>query len=443
MGGRYRTGPGRRAVLGGTAAAASGLALAGCGGGDVQPQERKRGQHIRLTFWTWVPGIEKAVDLWNRHHPEVQVDVEKLSAIDGIQYAKMNAAVKAGNPPDLGQLEFPIISAFVLEDALFDLTRLGEIEQTRGKFTRWQWEQSVFGDSVFAVPQASGPMGMFLRHDLLSAWDIAVPRTWDEYERAAEQVRRHDAYIDTFASPNAQRFTAFAWQAGAKWFRVEGDQWIITVDDEPTRQVADYWENLVRRKLIKTIPDQRNAWYKDVQTGAIVGWLAPSWGDALLVGNAPKTAGKWRTHPLPQWKPGANEQANWGGSTTAVFEGCRYPRDARDFAVWLNSAPDGIQALIQGGAGWPAAKTGWKPQDTELGRDFFGGQHYSEIFERADRAVDTSWQWGPLMDTLNVRLWDAFNDALAGGTSFRGVLRQVQREHVDDLRSKGLKVRSG
>ncbi|MGW8376439.1 sugar ABC transporter substrate-binding protein [Streptomyces sp. ODS28] len=442
MSGRYGSGPGRRAVLGGTAAAASALALAGCGGSTGQ-KVRKEGQKISLTFWSWVPMIGNAVDLWNKRNPDVQVNLELLSAIDGIQYAKMNSAVKAKNPPDLAQIEFPIISAFVLDGALLDLTKIGDTEAARRKFTGWQWKQSVFGKSVFAIPQASGPMGMFLRQDLFDKWGIEVPGTWDEYERAAEQVRKNGAYIETFASPNSQRFTGYAWQAGAKWFRAEGDEWIITLDDGPTRKVADYWENLVRRKLIMTIPDQRNAWYKDVQTGSIVGWLAASWGDALLVGNGGPTAGKWRAHPMPQWEKGADAQANWGGSTTAVFKGCTYPRDAMDFAVWLNSDPDAVQALIKGGAGWPAAKKGWKPEDTEMGRKFFGGQHYSHVFEHADKGVDTSWQWGPLMDTLNLRLWDAFNDALAEGTPFRKVLRTVQKEHVDDLRTKGLKVRAG
>lgn len=443
MSGRYGNGPGRRAVLGGTAAAASAFALGACGGGETAPKVREQGQKINLTFWSWVPMIGNAVDLWNKSHPEVQVDVELLSAIDGIQYSKMNSAVKAGNPPDLAQIEFPVISAFVLEDALTDLTTLRGVEEAKKKFTGWQWRQSVFGKSVYAIPQASGPMGMFLRSDLFEKWGIEVPRTWGEYEQAAAEVRKHDAYIETFASPNSMRFTGYAWQAGAKWFRVEGDEWIVTIDDGPTRKVADYWENLVRRKLVKTIPDQRNAWYKDVQTGAVIGWLAASWGDALLVGNGGPTAGKWRAYPLPQWQEGGNAQANWGGSTTAVFKGCTYPQDAVDFAVWLNSDPGAVQALIKGGAGWPAAKAGWQPQDTEMGRKFFGGQHYSSVFERADRAVDTSWQWGPLMDTLNLRFWDAFNDALAEKTAFRKVLQKVQKEHVEDLKNKGLKVRAG
>ncbi|WP_432146024.1 ABC transporter substrate-binding protein [Streptomyces sp. bgisy084] len=434
----------RRTVLGGAAALAAGFALAGCGDGDDgrAPEERKKGQKISLTFWSWVPGIDKPVDLWNRRNPDVQVTVEKVSAVNGQQYAKMHAAIKAGNPPDLGQIEFPVVPSFLLDNGLLDLAPLGAARH-KDKFSGWQWQQSVFGKSLYAIPQASGPMGLFLRQDLFDRWDVPAPRTWDEYETAAKAVRRKGAWIETFAPTNGNRFAGLAWQAGAKWYRTQGDTWIVHLDDAPTRRVADYWESLVRRKLVKTIPDRQNAWYKDLQTGAIAAWVGASWGDALLVGNAPGTKGKWRAAPLPQWKAGEQNFANWGGSTTAVFAKARYPKDALDFAVWLNTDPDSIKLLIDGGYGFPSAKKGYATTDLDVDKDFFGGQAYSKVFADAGAHVDTSWRWGPGVDTLYQRLGDAFTDALADGSSFRSVLTKVQGQTLADLKGKGLKVESG
>ncbi|WP_328687469.1 extracellular solute-binding protein [Streptomyces caniferus] len=436
----------RRTVLGGAAAVAAGWALAGCsdsgdGDGDA-PRERKKGQKIQLTFWSWVPGIDKPVDLWNRKHPDVQVKVEKVSAVNGQQYAKMHAAIKAGNPPDLGQIEFPVLPGFLLDDGLLDLAPLG-VARHKNRFFGWQWQQSVFGKGVYAVPQASGPMGLFLRQDLFDKWEVSTPRTWDEYETAARAVRKKGAWIETFAPTNGNRFAGLAWQAGAKWYGTDGDTWLVHIDDEPTRKVADYWESLVGQKLVKTIPDRQNAWYKDLQTGAIPAWVGASWGDALLVGNAPGTKGKWRAAPLPQWKAGEQAFANWGGSTTAVFAKARYPKDALDFAVWLNTDPESIGLLIDGGYGFPSAKKGYATTDLDVDKDFFGGQPYSRVFADAGAHVDTSWRWGPGVDTLYQRLGDAFTDALADGGSFRSVLTKVQAQTVADLKGKGLKVESG
>jgi multiple sugar transport system substrate-binding protein len=443
----------RRAVTACATASAAALLLAGCGGGDdggetggdgadgSWARRRKKGERITLTFWTWVPGIDRAVDLWNERHPEVTVAVEKVSAADGAQYAKMHAAIKAGNPPDLGQIEYPVVPSFLLDNGLLDLSGHG-IEGAREKFTKWQWNQSVFGGSVFAVPQASGPMAMFVRQDLFDEWSVPVPRTWHEYAEAARAVRKAGGWIETFAPANGNRFAAYAWQAGARWFTAHGDEWTVSVDDGPSREVADFWEHLVREKLVRTEPDRQSAWYRKVQTGQIAAWLGASWGDALLAGNAPRTSGQWRVHPLPQWKRGANAQVNWGGSTTAVFAATKYPLDARDFALWLNSDPDAVAALIAGGAGWPAAASGWKAGDAEAEADFFGGQHYGKVFEAADKAVDTSWRWGPLMDTLYQRLGDALTEAVSSPrVSFRQALARTQHETVSDLRAKGLRVR--
>ncbi|WP_432097422.1 ABC transporter substrate-binding protein [Streptomyces sp. bgisy100] len=438
-------GPDRRAVLGGAAATAAGIALAGCGGSDgggKKPVARRKGEKITLTFWSWVPGIEKPVALWNRTHPDVRIALEKVSAVNGAQYAKMHAAVKAGNPPDLAQIEYPVVPSFLLDDALLDLGPYGAA-RVRRRFEGWQWQQSVFGGGVFAIPQASGPMGLYLRRDLFDRWDVETPETWDDYERAAKAVRKKGAWIETFAPANGNRFAGYAWQAGARWFRTRDDTWAVHIDDEPTRRVADYWESLVRQKLIKTIPDRQNAWYKDIQTGTMASWLGASWGDALLVGNAPDTAGKWRVAPLPQWKKGGHASANWGGSTTSVFKATAYPQDAMDFAVWLNTDPASMKLLIAGGYGWPSATRGWTGADLEGQRAFFGGQNYSEVFAAAGRAVDTSWQWGPAVDTLYQRLGDAFTAALDDRTSFRSVLTTVQRQTLADLKDKGLKVENG
>ncbi|TVL89953.1 ABC transporter substrate-binding protein [Streptomyces sp. SAJ15] len=445
----HRTG--RRAVLGGSAAAAAGLALTGmtgltgCGsdgdGGD-EPKGRKEGEKITLTFWSWVPGIDKSVDLWNSGNPDVRIKLEKVSAVNGAQYAKMHASIKAGNPPDLGQIEYPVVPSFLLDNGLADLTKYG-VRAQRGKFVGWQWQQSVFGEGVYAVPQASGPMGLFVRQDLFDRWDVEPPATWDDYAAAAKEIRRRGAWIETFSPTNGNRFAGLAWQAGASWFGTAGDAWTVSVDDEPTRKVADYWEALVRQKLVKTIPDRQNAWYKDIQTGAMTSWLGASWGDALLVGNAPGTAGRWRVVPMPQWRKGEAAYANWGGSTTAVFAHSRYPKDALAFAVWLNTDPESIKLLIEGGYGFPAAKGGYRTADLDVHKDFFGGQEYSSVFAEAGRGVDTSWKWGPAVDTLYQRLGDSFTEALAEGDSFRSVLKTVQRATVQDLKDKGLKVESG
>ncbi|MGP3983595.1 ABC transporter substrate-binding protein [Streptomyces sp. KR80] len=411
---------------------------------DASQSAHKPGQKVNLTFWSWVPGVDKAVAVWNAEHPDIQVKLEKIPAGSTGGYAKMRAALKAGKAPELAQVEYQEIPSFLLEEGLVDLGKYG-VNKHRDQFVGWQWQQGVFGDGVYAVPQASGPMGMFYRADLYKKWGITPPKTWQEFEQAAKKVRAADpkAYISTFPPGNSAWFTALAWQAGAKWFDVKGDTWVVNIDTPQTRKVAAYWDRLRQQKLIKTEPDFANGWYKDLQKGGVVSWVSAQWGDAIISGNAPKTAGKWRAAPMPQWSAGRNDSANWGGSSTAVLKGAKHVPEAMQFAVWLNTDPKSVDLLIQGGYGWPAAKGAFRGSALDKPSAFFGGQKYNELFAESDKHIDKSWKWIPTIGATYQHLNDGFQAAASGKGTFVDAVRQAQKQTVEDLKSKGLKVATG
>ncbi|MGW5127104.1 ABC transporter substrate-binding protein [Streptomyces sp. NPDC004069] len=382
--------------------------------------------------------------MWNSQHPDVQVKLEKIPSGNAGGYAKMHAALKAGTAPDLAQVEYQEIPSFLLDNSLVDLGTY-DVRKYQDKFIDWQWQQGVFGDGVYAVPQASGPMAMFYRADLYKKWGITPPRTWDEFEQDAKKIRSADpkAYISTFPPGNSAWFTALAWQAGAKWFDVKGDSWVVDIDNPQTEKVAAYWDRLRREKLIKTEPDFANGWYKDLQDGGVVSWVSAQWGDAIISGNAPKTAGDWRVAPMPQWSAGQNVSANWGGSSTAVLKGAEHTPEALQFAVWLNSDPKSIDLLIKGGYGWPAATDAFKGSALDQPSEFFGGQKYNDLFAAADRTIDKSWKWIPTVDATYQHLNDGFQAAVAGRGTFVDAVRKAQQQTVADLKAKGLKVSTG
>jgi multiple sugar transport system substrate-binding protein len=435
----------RTALLGGLAVI---LALAGCSSGDDGSgagAERTPGQKVQLVFWSWVPGVDKAVALWNSQNPDVQVKLEKIPAGSSGGYAKMHAALQAGKgAPDLAQVEYQNIPEFLLDGGLVDLSK-HDVNDSQDKFIDWQWRQVAYGDGVFAVPQASGPMGFFYRSDLFKKWGIAPPKTWADYKTAAATIRQKDpkAYIGTFPPGNSAWFTALAWQAGAKWFSVDGDTWVVNIDTPQTRKVAEYWDGLIRDKLVATEPDFANAWYKHLQDGQIAGWVSAQWGDAILTGNAPKTSGHWAVAPMPQWDSSQFASANWGGSSTAVLKGAKYPDEATKFAVWLNTDPKSIDLLIQGGYGWPAAKDALQGSALDKAYPFFGGQRINDTFAKADAAIDKDWAWIPTTPAVYQHLNDGFQRAIAGQGTFVDAVKDAQAKTVADLQAKGLKVRAG
>jgi multiple sugar transport system substrate-binding protein len=105
---------------------------------------------VNLTFWSWVPGIDKSVALWNKTHPNIQV---KVSNVGGgpTEYNKLYTAIKANNEPDLGQVEFQLLPTFETTGGLIDMAQYGA-SSVKDKFVPWTWNQVSLGNSVYAIP---------------------------------------------------------------------------------------------------------------------------------------------------------------------------------------------------------------------------------------------------------------------------------------------------
>ncbi|SDN67644.1 ABC transporter substrate-binding protein [Allokutzneria albata] len=432
------TGFPRRSALRG--ALALGL-LAGCSkpGG---PARRTPGPGpARLTFWAWVPGIEKCVALWNSENPDVQVTLVRIPAARSGGYSKFYSSLEAGQQPDLMQAEFSEMPAMMMYGGLEDLTQHG-VEQYRSLFVDWIWQQGAYGGGVYAIPQASGPVAMYYRRDLFDKWGIAAPKTWSEYAKTAELVRSHDAYLGTFPPNNGQYQAALAWQAGGRWFGTKDQRWTVDIDSEPTRRVLDFWEPLVRERLVKTIPDSGTAWYKDLADGNSVTWIGAHWADGVLRGGVPNGTGKWAVAPMPQWG-GPFVASNLGGSSTCVVRGTAYPKEAMRFAVWLNTNPRSIALLLAGGYGWPALRNTDSIPELHAPSPYYGGQSIAKVFGEANAAVDTAWKWAPITTQAVQVLTDQLGQAVNGAFRLRDALPTTQRRTVRAMEKKGLPLSAG
>ena len=80
--------------------------LAACGGGGGSSSTGSSSTSsgpVNLTFWSWVPGIDKSVADWNNTHPNIHVKLSNVGA-GPAEYDKLYTAIKANNEPDLGQV---------------------------------------------------------------------------------------------------------------------------------------------------------------------------------------------------------------------------------------------------------------------------------------------------------------------------------------------------
>ncbi|MBO1752610.1 extracellular solute-binding protein [Actinotalea sp. BY-33] len=434
----------------GAAAGALVLVLAACSSDDpsdgpAQEDGTSSGEPVELTFQSWVPNIDQAVDAFNAAHDDIHVELETITAGPDGGYATMISAVEAGNAADVAQVGYSSVADFLLADALEDITE--DTADHADTFTAWQWQTGVFDERVYAVPQAAGPLGMFYREDIFTELGLEAPETWDQFYDAAQVVRASDPdrYIAAFAFNQSPWMTGLAQQSGAQWFTVEGDAWQVDLTDESTTRVAELWQRMIDEDLVKIEADMSSEWNADIQNGNVLSWISGSWADAIVRGTAPETAGSWGVAHVPQWEEGGElVSATWdGGSSSVVLRGTEHPAEAAEFALWLNSDPESVSILTSVGAGWPAiADTSQidSLQDDPEVFDFYGGQNIWEVFAEADAAVDTSWTWPPLVSTLYASLTDNVSTAVEDGTDLTEAYAATEADMRAALEQRGINV---
>src|SRR5205809_5021348 len=328
--------------------------LAACGGSSSSGTSTSSGP-VTLNFWSWVPGIDKSVAEFNKSHPNIQVKWSNVGS-GPAEYDKLYTAIKANNEPDLGQVEFQLLPTFETTGSLVDMSQYGA-NSVKDQFVPWTWGQVSLGNAVYAIPQDSGPMAMYYRSDIFKKYNIPVPTTWAQYADAAAKLHAANStvYITDFPPKEPGWFTGLVWQAGGHLFSINGQSWKVSINNPQSQQVASYWQDLVNKKLVKTEPDFTNGWYHDLQTGAVATWVSAVWGASTISTNAPQSSGKWSIAPMPQWQAGQKKAAgNWGGSTTVVFKNTQHPKEATEFALWLNTNQQSLDEMIKGASIYPA-----------------------------------------------------------------------------------------
>jgi multiple sugar transport system substrate-binding protein len=417
------------AVLFATLSAGCSSGGAGDGGGKVE-----------LTFWTWATNVEKVVDKWNATHRGVHVTVSRQSQGDEL-VTKVLTAAKTGNAPDLFQAEYQALPTFVSNDVTADLTDYAGA--AKDAFAAGVWRQVTLGtEGVYAIPQDSGPMMLYYRTDLFAQYGLTVPKTWDEFAQTARLLRTKttSSYLTTFSSADPGWFAGLAQQAGARWWRVDGDTWTVGIDDDATKKVADYWGGLVAEGAIDDKPMYTPEWNKALGDGTLLAWPSAIWAPGVLNNVAAATKGKWAMAPLPQWSAGEHKTGNWGGSSTAVAANSQHVKEATEFAIWLNTDPEATEGLITEGALYPAARAAQSGPALTAPPAFMPAQ--KDFYAQAKTIADTAvgWTWGPNVNVTYQAYKDAFGKAITNRTPFSAAVEEMHRSTVDDMRKTGFKV---
>ena len=442
----------RATAIAGVALAA--LVAAGCSSGGSSSSTASGGsssssstsasgsaQKVTLTFWTWVPNMDKIVATWNQAHPDIQVQVQTQSAGDPY-LTKLLAAAKGGNPPDVAQVEYQVLPTLVSNNYLADISKYDD--NLKSDFPAGNWNQvTLGGSSLYGVPQDAAPMALFYRTDLFKKYGLTVPTTWAQFAADATKLHKEapGVYLGTFSAVDPGEFAGLAQQSGAQWWSASGTSWSVGIDSAASQKVMSYWQGLVASGGVNNQPQWTAAWNKGMNDGQYIAWVSDVWAPSDFPTDAPAGAGKWAMTELPQWTAGANVVGNWGGSSTAVMAASKHQQDAAEFIAWLNTSAAGTAALVSQGGIYPAdtaaeAAIGSAPS-------YFSNQpnFWTLAKDYASQAANVTW--GPDVNVAYTEFQTAFGSAATSKGSFLSPLTAVQSAVVNDMKKSGFTVAAG
>jgi len=450
---------GRTAAIAGAAIAA--LAVAGCsssGGSTSAPAATSASaassassaspassagsaQKVTLSFWSWAPDIDKVVAIWNASHPDIQVQVQVQAGGDA-ELTKLLTAAKAGNPPDLAQVEYQVLPTLVSNNYLANIAQYDS--SLKSDFPAGNWNQVTLGTSaLYGVPQDAAPMALFYRADLFKKYHLTVPTTWAQF--AADAAKLHaeapGVYLGTFSSQDPGEFAGLTQQAGAQWWSTSGSSWKVSIDSAASQKVASYWQSLVTAGGINNQPQWTAAWNKGMNNGQYIAWVSDVWAPGDMPTESPANVGKWVMTALPQWTAGASVDGNWGGSSTAVLAASKHQQAAAEFAAWLNTNPTATAALVSDSGIYPADIAAEGALTTAP--SYFSNQPAFWSLAKQYAAEASPVTWGPDVDVAYSEFTSAFGGAITSKASFLSPLAQVQSAVVSDMKKSGFTVAAG
>lgn len=443
-------------ALAGTAAAFS-MVAAGCssGGGDEEPSDspspmvsddafdEAMSTPTDLVFWTWVPGIEDQVAMFEEAYPAINVTVENVGQ-GGEHYTKVRTALESGEgAPDVVQLEYSFIPSFQITNSLLDMTPylpagIGD------DYVEWVWSQVSGNGGIWAIPQDTGPLGYLYRHDIFEEAGVTeAPATFDEFAEVAQTVKDATGnYINTLPANEAQGTIGLFWQAGVTPWTYDGAETVsISVNSPEAQEVIQYWQDLVDADLVTTAAAWNDDWYQSFAQGDIAGWLTAAWAPIFLQGAVATTAGNWTAAEFPQWNEGENVSGNWGGSSDAVLATTQNPIAATELARWINYETEPTMKFATEQFLFPAAKSVLEnPEFTDQEVEFFGGQQVNALFSEISATVDPSFQWLPFMDFVYSSYLETVGEAFGTGGDAVAALDDWQQQLLDYAGQQGFTV---
>jgi multiple sugar transport system substrate-binding protein len=363
---------------------------------------------VTVKFASWVgeqEGMQKLAEQFQELHPNITIDFQDTPAEEITD--KLLTQVAGGTAPDVAYLDQSVVVDFASRNALVNLEDYIAKSKAVKKddyVAAWRDAASYQGD-MYGLPFDGESTGLFYRTDLFEAAGItAPPKTWDEFQAAAEKLTNKDekkyGFI-LFAPEAAYYWYPWLWQAGGRLLSEDGQQ--IAFNNEEGKRAADFYVGL--RDYAPEDFYNSNSYDGRVAfaNGTVAMYVAGAWFAGTLRSEFPDIDGKWASAPLPQDKQCATTIA---GDTLVVFDQSKNKEAAWKWIEFL-SAPQNMAAWNLGTPDNPGSLLPPRTsllEDPDAFKNNESLQGFADLMECGVTNAAPNENWGQVEELLNEQL---------------------------------------
>ena len=437
-------------IVAATAAVATLVGLAACGGGDSGNTDNSANKgdadKADLVIWGWDSGngMNAIIEAFEKENPGITVKFNNTGTAEKTSTALTNAIAAGNGAPDAVMLEDPTVTQFAVTGGVIDLSQYGAADYA-DDFAAGPWNKLQYGGKPYALPIDAGPEMFFYNKAVFdkAGVDGESIKTWDDYYEAAKKIRATGSYITNLAgtSGDYQPFTAQIWQAGAQPWTVDGENITINMtEDEGMQRYITFVQKLIDEDLVDTkTPNWSDDWNRELNDGTIASLTIGAWMPINLMTGAPDQAGNWRVAQLPQWEEGQEVSAEDGGSAWAITSQSKNQDAAWK---WIEFVTHGEGAQLSADTGtFPSLKSilqsdSFTDPTTESNKktnDYFGGQNVNEVLAEAAQRPTEKFQYLP----YNPFAQSAYGDEVSKAYTKEITLEQAMENYAKKLADQG------
>ncbi|MEV1169188.1 ABC transporter substrate-binding protein [Nonomuraea sp. NPDC049784] len=332
------------------------LVLTGCGGGGGPRQAGQQqtgaqataapttytGPAVSLAFWNGFTGgdgpfMKRLVDQFNGEHPNIKVTMNVYQWSD--YYAKVPAAVSAGQGPDIGIMHVDSVATNAARQVVLPLDDVAKaLNLTEADFSPPVWQAGVYKGARYSIPLDVHPLGMFYNKTVMEKAGLDPdnpPKNGEEYLAALEKLKKagiQGHWATPFPFTGSMQFGTLLHQNGGRLFA--DDASVSRFAEEPGVQALTWLVDLVNKGYSPKNVGQ-DADFIALQNGK----AAFNWNGIWSINTLREVKGlEWGVAPLPQI---GTQPSAWAGSHQFVVFKQRKPDQnklsaAKVFINWIS-----------------------------------------------------------------------------------------------------------